>query len=1028
MEYRILGPLEISAGENLVDIASNRQRIVISVLLLAANRVVPLGRLVDAVWDDAPPVTAKSQVQICISALRQQLADAGATGVIVTRPPGYLIELHDDTLDVKQFERLVATGRQSAAERRMQEAAGDMRGALSLWRGPAAAGIESRIVQAAATRLNEERLSVVEECIDLELKLGRHRELIGELAELVAQHPLRERLRAQHMLALYRSARQAEALQSFRAVRKIFLDELGLDPGEELCALERAILANDRALDLDADACRGPEESRFPVAMVPRQLPAAVADLAGREGLLANLKDLLSPTAANPVAARYVPVVVLNGKGGAGKTAAALHAAHALCEDYPDGQLFIQLNGTDGRPVSAAESLERFLRAFGVAPTSLPSGLAELTAIYRSMLAHRRVLMVLDDATSALQVTPLIPGTANCAVIVTSRHPLPGLEGAHVFEVGDLDEQASVTLLSRAIGTERVRAEEAAARALARLCGYLPLALRIAAAKLAIRQHWKISRMVKRMEGEERRLDELVLGGMGIRTTLYLSYDNLGEDARRLLRRLSLLGAADFASWISAPLLGADAETAADLLDSLVEARLVEVRITEGQGARFWLHDLIRIYALERLTVEESLVERTAALRRMLGCWLFLATEAHRREYGGNFAVLHGSAEYWALPDDIVDDLLHRPLDWFRLERAGLIAAISRAALAKLDELCWDLAMTSVTLFESDYHIGDWRKTHEIALDVTRRAGNRRGEAAILYSLGCLAATERFADASRYLEPALQLFNSLGDMHGYAMTLGMIAFVRRITGDYDAALGLYREALAGFRQVGDEVGEADALTNMAQVYLDREDYDAVEDLFDRALAICRSLDAWRIVAQTKYRLGEFLLRKGDLEQAEWAFSSVLGAVRREGDLIGEAYALQGLGVARTMQGRYELAEQDLQAALILSRRLGDCLVRGRALLSFAELLLGQEKHAAARLLVDEALVVFNELATASVWRARFLELKGRLDERRGRPAAAQEAWRTALDLVGDADPALRRTLVAALRRGEAGPQAAVTAD
>ncbi|MGE5291022.1 MAG: BTAD domain-containing putative transcriptional regulator [Micromonosporaceae bacterium] len=1029
MEYRVLGPLEISAENHLIDIASGRQRIVISTLLLAANQVVPLSRLVDAVWDDAPPVTAKSQVQICISALRQQLADAGAAGVIVTRTPGYMIDVPDDALDVKQFELLVTRGRQSAAERRAHEAVHDLRAALSLWRGPAVVGVESRIVQAAATRLNEERLNVLEECIDLELGLGRHRELIGELAELVVQYPLRERLRAQHMVALYRSGRQAEALESFRAVRQIFMEELGLDPGEELCALERAILANDTMLDLPRGVRRGPEEGRFPTAAVPRQLPAAVADFTGREDILDKLCDLLSPRTKDPDAARYVAVASLNGKGGVGKTALALHAAHALRDDYPDGQLFIHLQEADGRPVSPSESLEQFLRAFGVAPAALPSGLAELTAIYRSALAHRRVLIVLDDADSVRQVRPLIPGNPNCAVIVTSRNPLPGLEGAHNFDIGDLDEKASVTLFARVIGTDRVRAEEASARALARLCGYLPLALRIVAAKLAMRRHWRINRMVSRMEDEERRLDELVLGGMGIRTTLCLSYDNLSEDARRLFCRLSMLGAADFASWVSAPLIDADAEFAGDLLDSLVEARLVEVRVTEDRGARFRLHDLIRLYALERLTVEDPPAERTAALRRMLGCWLFLATEAHRRAYGGDFAVLHGSAEHWVLPDHIVGELLRKPLDWFRLEHTGLISAVFQAGQARLDELCWDLAMTSVTLFESDYHIADWQKTHEVALDAARRAGNVRGEAAMLYSLGCLAVTVRLADASRYLDPALLLFEKLGDAHGSAMTLGMLAFAYRIAGDYDSALAQYQKALTGFRQVGDKVGEADALTNMAQIHLDREDFDAVSDLLNEALVICRSFRAWRIVAQTEYRLGEFLLRKGDLEQAEWAFVSVLRAVVREGDVVGEAYALQGLGTARMMQGRYDLAEENLHAAVILSRRVGDSLVHGRALLAFAEFLLGRERHAAARLLIDEALEVFSELSTAAVWRARFLELKGRLDERRGRHAAAREAWRAALDLVGDADPALSRALVAVLRRGdEAGPRAAAAAD
>jgi len=1014
MDFKLLGSLEVVADGGTLEFGSARQSIVLSMLLLQANRVVPLSRLVDAVWDDDPPVTAKSQVQTCISALRRQLASVGSGRVIVTHSVGYAIRVPDDALDVAKFEHLTSRGRAASADDRAEEAVLDLRTALALWRGPAASGVESRLVHAAAQRLNESRLCVLEECIELELGLGRHHDLTGELSELIAQYPLRERLRAQYMLALYRSARQAEALESFRQIRQILVAELGLDPGEELCELERAILANDRALDLGPEARRRPAWAKND-AEVPRQLPAAIADFTGRGDVLRSLSALLSAADGGQGGGRYVPVVTLTGKGGVGKTAIALHAAHALRRDYPDGQLFAQLQEADSQPISPLELLARFLRALGMAATALPSALAERTAIYRSSLGERRVLIVLDDADSVSQVLPLIPGSPNCAVIITCRNRLSGLDGAHELEVGDFDERTGVELLARVIGADRVQAEESSALALVRLCGCLPLALRIVAAKLATRTHWRIDQMVRRMTDEGKRLDELVLSGVGIRATLSLSYDSLGEHARRLFLLLGLLGTPDFASWVSAPLLDVDAETAGDLLDKLVEARLVEVRVREDGSARFHLHDLIRIYALELLAIKETTAARASALRRILGCWLSLATEAHRRRYGGDFAGLHGSAAHWTLPRDVVDELLGKPMSWFRAEHVALVSAVLQAGQAGLDELCWDLAMTSVTLFESEYHVDDWRKTHEVALEVTRRAGNLRGQAAILYSLGNLAVGERLGDATRYLDPALRIFGKLGDTHGRSLTLGILAFVDRLGGHYEQALARYQEALTGFRQVGDRVGEADALTNMAQIQIDREHFEEVEQLLEQALVICRSLNAPRITAQTEHRMGEFFLRTGDLYRAERSFRFVLQLVRDNSDVVGEAYALQGLGIVRTRQEQYALAETDLRAALSLSRQVGDHLVHGRALLACAEFYLAKEEPGSATSMIDEALVVFSELGPAAVWRARFLELKARLDEKADRTAAATAARQIALDLVRDLDLALARTLAAALR-------------
>ena len=1016
VDFRLLGSLEIFAEEKLVPLSGNRLRVVLAILLLHQGRIVSLDRIIDALWDHDPPATAKGQVQTCVSALRQLFTCHGGSGLISTSSVGYLIRIPDGSLDITNFENLTASAREAAGHR-PEDAVRDFRAALALWRGPAAADVRSTLVQTIATRLNENRVTALEECIQLELALGRHRDLVGELGQLTSDYPLHESLRALHMLALYRSGRQAAALESYQQGRHILLEELGVEPGERLRSLQARILTTDPALDLRAGPGSGLTQAR-PGATVPRQLPAAIADFTGRQEMLAELVALLAG-ADEPAGRKYLPVAGLNGKGGVGKTALALHTAHAIRHLYPDGQLFIQLHDADGQPISPMELIAILLRSLGLPPATLPEQMSERTAIYRSWLGDKKVLIVLDDAHNVSQVTSLIPGSPHCGVIITSQHPLSSLPGAQNFEVGELDEAASVELLAKLIGPERVRAAPAAAPTLVRLCGCLPLALRIVAAKLATRRHWSIGQMILRLTDESRRLDELAFSGVGIRTTLATSHDGLSCSARRLFLRLSLLGTTDFAPWVSAPLLDLDVDAAIDVLEELVEARLLEARVREDGSSRFRLHDLVRIYALERLATDELPADRGAALQRLLACWLSLASEAHQRAYGGNYALLHGGAADWTLPAQVHDRLLSSPLRWFRAERAGLVLAITQAAQASLDELCWDLAVTTVTLFESEYLVEDWQKTHELALEATRAVGNARGEAAVLYSLGTLALNGRLDEALlAHLEPALLIFENLGDLHGRALALAALAMADRLSGRGEQALARYREALADFRLVGDKVGEVDALSNMALIQMGNENYHEAQQLIDQALGLSQSLSAPRIAAQTEYRLSELYLRTSGLDRAERSYRSVLQAVRDEGDLVGETLALAGLGTVRTRQGRYDLAQDDLATALRLSTHMTSNLVHGPILLALAELHLAQREPERATAYIGDALAIFSETGPAPVWRARFLELKALIDDLTGNPTAATAARQQAAGLVGTGDVALSRRLAAAARSGQ----------
>ena len=551
VEFRILGPLEITAGSSRLEVSGTRQQVVLATLLLNANRTVSLTRLLEAVYGERLPSTSRSQVQISVSALRRMFSAHCGTPVIGTRDAGYIVEAAADQLDCARFTDLVARARASRDDGHLEQAVAYYRSALRLWRGPALDGIESRLVQDAASRLDEQRVSVNEARISLELQLGRHSEMVGELTELIAQFPLRERLREQLMLALHRCDRTAEALQAYRQARQTFIDELGIEPGAPLKQLEYAILTADPRLNPPD----GPVPAWATRQQAPCLLPADIADFTGRAKQVEQIRQNLI-IAAEDRTRLAVPVVVITGKGGVGKTTIAVHASHGIADRFPDGQLFADLRGASAQPAAPMEVLERFLRALGMPGAHIPDGLDERAEAYRNLLASRRVLVVLDDSASESQVSPLMPGRPTSAVIITSRSRLTGLAGAVRLDTDVLDADKSLDLLARIVGTDRVRGQAQAAAEIAALCGHLPLALRIAGARLSARPHWSLQQLVDRLADETRRLDELRHGNLGFRASISLTYENADEQTRRLFRLLALLDVPTFSGWLGAALLG----------------------------------------------------------------------------------------------------------------------------------------------------------------------------------------------------------------------------------------------------------------------------------------------------------------------------------------------------------------------------------------------------------------------------------------------------------------------------------------
>ncbi|GAB7045438.1 AfsR/SARP family transcriptional regulator [Catenuloplanes indicus] len=970
MELRVLGALEVTHAGERWDVPGVRTRVVLAVLAARNGRVVSVDELIEAVWDGPPPPpTARSQIQICISQVRRTLRAAGRDDALSTRFAGYQLQLSPEELDAGRFDRLTAEARRLAGAGQVPMAVERLRAAEALCLGTPLAGLPGDRVAAWRRELVERHNATVEERIRLELTLGRHDELIGELESLVRAHPLRERTRAYLMLALYRADRQSDALSAYREARAVFVEELGMEPGAELSRLERLILSRDPALDSPT-----PSAAWLPVvpasrdaAAVPRQLPADIADFTGRASEIAEIRQLLSGTGIR-IDPHTAPLVVLSGQGGSGKTCLAVHAAHTLLDQFPDGQLYVNLDDACATPDRVGDVLNRLLQATGVAGTAVPDSVTERAALFRSRLAERRMLLLLDNATDEAQVLPLWPNTGGCGVIVTARTRMTALPGAHLVDLTTLSLEDSLALLHQIVGP-RVLAQPAEAGELARLCGNLPLALRIAGARLASRPHWQVSRLVARLRDETLLLDELVHRDMCVRSTLTFSYDGLPAAARRLLRRLAVLRCDDFPGWIAGALVDEAPAAVDELVEQLVDARLVEAASEPVDGStRYRLHDIVRAFARERLTVEEPAGAGTELIRRAVSCWLTVAAEAHRREYGGDYTIVHGRAPRRPLRPELFDELLGRPIEWLEAERYNLIAAVRLAAEHDLDELCWDLAFTLVTLFEARGCYDDWEDTAAAALTAARRAGNRLGEAVTLHSLGTLYMFQRHpARARQMFRDALPIQRATGNAHLGALIQRNLAYLEQLGGDDAAAISRYRRALGPLRAAGDHVGEAHVMVNLARVLSRQGQAGEAGRLLDQALRICHRVGIKRVEAQARHQLGELHLRTGDLGGATEAFQQTLHLVRDGNDRIGEAYAAHGLGVVHSRAGDQGRAHSWLTEALRLAEQSDERLIEGQSLYELAGL--PRTEPAEAGRMLRRAIQIFEQLQ-ARIWVAR----------------------------------------------------------
>ncbi|MFD3536178.1 BTAD domain-containing putative transcriptional regulator [Streptomyces sp. NPDC058664] len=626
MELRILGSIELWTGSALADLGPARQRSVLGVLLVDPERPVPLESLVDRVWGDLPPAGVRNVVHTYITRLRRALARASADLAepigLVRTPAGYQVSADPGAVDLVRFRRLLNGARREGLGD--QERSTLLQQALHLWRGDALGGMQGDWAARLRETLRQLHHEALSQWADAEIRLGRPGAVLAELRAALLTDPLSEQLCERLMLALYLEGRSVDALEYYQSMRRLIAKELGTDPSRRLQRLYETILRGEAAEAVSvAPSERGGEAAGGgtfqvlaaprpvpQVPQVPQMLPLDLPDFTGRERELDVIqRTLTQPTDAQPSA------VVLVGGGGVGKTALAVRLGHRLRSAFPDGQLYAALRGSGARSADPHAVMGRLLRVLGTDPDRLPADPEERAEVYRLAFAGRRLLLTLDDAAGDEQVQPLLPGSADTAVLITSRGRLSTPLGARVLQLPDLPHGHSVRLLARMLGAERVEREPAAAAAIARYCGGLPLALRAAAVRLNTRPHWSLSHYAERLSDEGRRLDELAHSSLSVRASFTASYNALPKDAREALRCLAHLPVPEFDARLACPVLGKDFAAVEDACEQLVEAHFVSVAEPAGGG----LPTRYRLDGLQRSFAQELGPGRTGALDGAVG-------------------------------------------------------------------------------------------------------------------------------------------------------------------------------------------------------------------------------------------------------------------------------------------------------------------------------------------------------------------------------------------------------------------------
>jgi len=935
MRFRLLGPVEVRAGEDWRGIGAPKWRSVLAALLIHPGQIVSADTLIGELWRDEPPARAANLVSIYVLRLRRLMDDPDGH-LLVTRAPGYLLRVAGDDTDALLFEAMVRDGRRAFAAGDPEGAARRLTEALGLWYGRPLADVPpTPLVEAEAERLSELRLGADELRITAELALGGHDQAVAEVRRLLADHPLREGLWLLLMRALDGAGRHAEALEAYGQARDAISGQLGVDPGAELRQLHADLLAKDTAaspvgvisagtLSPPAEPAPEPRPARGTkrAASGPAQLPADIADFTGRDEQVKRLSDLLSGAGAtgDPGAVR---IAVVAGSGGLGKTSLAVHAAHRVRRRFPDGQLYVDLLGATAAPLLPGDVLARFLRDLGVDGRDVPVDEDERAARYRTTLARRRMLVVLDNARDAAQVRPLLPGSASSAVLVTTRSRMPDLASTKLVDLNVLDDDEALKLFVKVVGEERAAAEPEATAELLDACAGLPLAIRICAARLVTRSGWTIRAMAGRLTDEHRRLDEMRAGDLAVRasfevsfTSLPLSTDKQGIDPALAFRLLGLWPGPSISAAAAAALFGVPEYSAEDALEVLVDTHLLESVTTD----RYRFHDLLRVYAAERAEADLPAAERDAAVTRLLTWYMRTADAAATAVSPHRYNIpLEPAADSAPLAFADVDDALA----WYDSERANLVAATRQAAGSGLDEVAWRLPAPLFTMFNRRGNWADCIATHRVALESARRAGHRPGEAWVLNNLGEALGFTRETEGIAHLEQALMIRREIGDRKGEAQTANNLADAYVILDRKDEALDLLRRALELNRETGNRYGEGVALNNLGEAFLDLGRTEEAIDCFHRANRTFAEIKVPHGVGYALHNVGRSYLWLGRDAEALEHLRQALAVHRATGDRHREAFTLRFLGVAQSRAARPAEAEVSWAQAAAIFDDLGD---------------------------------------------------------------------------------------------------------
>jgi DNA-binding SARP family transcriptional activator/tetratricopeptide (TPR) repeat protein len=940
---RVLGPVEVLGDGSWHRPATPQQRLLLGLLALRCGHVVSADDLVDGMWDGEPPRSARNSIQVLLAHLRKSFS---GTRVAELRRggSGYLLDIDPERVDVHRFRQLVKLARAAGDA---QSAVTALEEALGLWRGPALAdAAETARAGEIRSALADEHLSALEDQAEGLLRCGRHLEVAADLPGRLGASPLRERLAGMLMVALYRCGRQADALEVFRRTRMRLVDELGVEPAPDLQQLHRRILAGDAALMIQRAADQ-PEGTAPQIASaVPRQLPVAVPHFVGRAKELKTLTELLGQATGT---AGAMVISAIGGMAGVGKTALAIHWAHQVAGQFPDGQLYVNLRGfgPSGEPLEPGAALRGLLEALGVAPQRIPAELDDQAGLYRSLLAGKKVLIVLDNARAEQQVRPLLPASPACLVLVTSRTKLAGLaatEGARPLDLDVLSEGEALQLLISRLGAQRAAAEREAVAELIGLCGRLPLALAVTAARAVTRPGFPLAALAAGLREERGRLATLDVGdsSASVRAVFSWSYQQLTDPAARMFRLVGLHPGPEFTAHAAASLAGVPFEQAHTLLEDLARSHL----LSEYAPGTYALHDLLRAYATQQAAATDSQDDRHAALTRLFDYYLAAAAvdalvpaERHRRP------TISGPAA--SLPSLDTPEAARTWLD----ERV-LFAAIAEHTATHSGPTHTTRLATVLARYYSDIgrHCFEATAMHNHALLAAQQADDRAAQADALWS--CASVDFRCGHHRRAVDQlwqALAIYRELGDLGGQARTVCHFGVLSYCRADYQAATGYLQHAAALHREHGDRLGQAITLDFLGLVRWRRGRYQQAADCHRQALDLFREIafrrgEAWALanLAAVSHRLGRHADAVDFCDQARTLFCEL-------GDPHGEAGVLQYQGAALGCQGRHDEAADRYQRALAMFRDLADLPNEARARngLGAALTLLGRTRQAHA---------------------------------------------------------------------------------